>query len=77
MLRKLSSAFGIVLLASSFAFAGQNTKPVAPSSPQPATTASAQGSPTPAPAKKHGAKKHHKGHKKQAKQTNITAQPKQ
>jgi len=74
MLRKLSSAFGIVLLASSFAIAGQNTQPVAPRAAQPGTTASAQQKPT--PTKKHRAKKHRKGHKKETTQTNGNTQPK-
>ena len=75
MLRKLTSAFGIVLLASSFAFAGQGTAPVASSAPKPATKASAPQTPTNAPVKKH--KKNKKHQKKQAKQTTTsTTQPK-
>jgi hypothetical protein len=74
MLQKLSTAFGIVLLASSFAFAGQSTTP-APSPAKPATTAGVQQSPTNAPVKKH--KKHHKGQKKQAKPATSSTQPKQ
>jgi hypothetical protein len=71
MLRKLSSAFGIVLLASSFAFAGQRTDPVAPRPSTPATSSRAQQSNT--PVKKHRARKHRKAHKAQARQRSTAA----
>jgi hypothetical protein len=63
MLRKLMASVGVVLLASSFAFAGQSATPPAAGngSVTPDRPASAQ---TTAPAKHHGGKKHHKHHKK-------------
>ena len=83
MLKKLAAAmFGIVVLASSFAFAGQSTGTTATAKKPTAATTQANGAQvqrnqTNAPAKKRTAKKHHKRQvKKQASQTAQTPQKK-
>jgi hypothetical protein len=69
MLRNLSTSLGIVLLASTFAIAGQSASQPSNTSKDaiPASPSAQKESTTQAPAqpKHHTKKKHHKHHKKQ------------